>query len=358
MTRHRPYHPMNPRSGISPAHRTVPGYCYASSDGEDGKRGGILSYLALAPIGAGDVGSRPTANYSLLTANWSFTFSAKEKDSETGLSYFGSRYYSSDLSIWLSVDPMSDKYASLSPYTYCADNPVKLVDPNGEELGDYYDLNGRWLGRDRKNDNLAYTATSVVKDESGYVISAQNKSLIPISNSELLDRATWVCGESGGSNEIITDRVQNIGDASKTLDASVAEYYAAAINNIANTKGGFYEAIKIRMSRKGPDGNIIYTSSGYFTGQPGCGNSNSRAFAKARASGAEFLNNQTRFTNSIAAVIKSVSGGSDPTNGCRAWLGGVDYAKPYVDHEDKCKPKATVQFSFESKGGYHTFYRN
>jgi RNA binding exosome subunit len=27
---------------------------------------------------------------------------------------------------------MSDKYPSLSPYTYCADNPVKLVDPNGE----------------------------------------------------------------------------------------------------------------------------------------------------------------------------------------------------------------------------------
>ena len=68
-----------------------------------------------------------------------YTFSAKEKDSETGLSYFGSRYYNSDLSIWLSVDPMSDKYPSLSPYVYCADNPVKLVDPNGE---DWYLLNG------------------------------------------------------------------------------------------------------------------------------------------------------------------------------------------------------------------------
>ena len=29
---------------------------------------------------------------------------------------------------------MSDKYPSLSPYVYCADNPVKLVDPNGEEM--------------------------------------------------------------------------------------------------------------------------------------------------------------------------------------------------------------------------------
>ncbi|MBR3558578.1 MAG: hypothetical protein IKN78_06880 [Bacteroidales bacterium] len=74
-----------------------------------------------------------------------YTFSAKEKDTETGYSYFGARYYSSDLSIWLSVDPMADKYPSLSPYTYCADNLVKLVDSNGEEIyvgDDYYYRNG------------------------------------------------------------------------------------------------------------------------------------------------------------------------------------------------------------------------
>jgi len=76
------------------------------------------------------------ANPSALpqTANSSFTFSAKERDLETGYSYFGSRYYSSDLSVWLSVDPMVAKYPSLSPYVYCANNPVKLVDPNGEEV--------------------------------------------------------------------------------------------------------------------------------------------------------------------------------------------------------------------------------
>ena len=71
--------------------------------------------------------------FSILNSSFSHTFSAKERDSETGLSYFGARYYSSDLSIWLSVDPMSDKYPSLSPYVYCADNPIKLVDPNGED---------------------------------------------------------------------------------------------------------------------------------------------------------------------------------------------------------------------------------
>ncbi|MBR6130499.1 MAG: RHS repeat-associated core domain-containing protein [Bacteroidales bacterium] len=88
------------------------------------------------------------------------TFSAKERDAETGLSYFGARYYSSDLSIWLSVDPMSDKYPSLSPYVYCADNPVKLVDPNGEEIGNYYDRNGTYLGTDGKNDGEVYVVVT------------------------------------------------------------------------------------------------------------------------------------------------------------------------------------------------------
>jgi len=65
-----------------------------------------------------------------------YTFSAKERDPETGLSYFGSRYYNSDLSIWLSVDPMAGKYPHHSNYVYCSNNPIKEIDPNEEEEWD------------------------------------------------------------------------------------------------------------------------------------------------------------------------------------------------------------------------------
>jgi len=90
--------------------------------------GSAVQHLHYLPWGEDFVDQRSTSWNAI------FTFSAKERDSETGLSYFGSRYYSSDLSIWLSVDPMAHKYPSLSPYVYCANNPVKLVDPNGEEF--------------------------------------------------------------------------------------------------------------------------------------------------------------------------------------------------------------------------------
>ena len=63
-----------------------------------------------------------------------FTFTGKEKDSETGFYYFSARYYDPSLSgLFISVDPMSDKYPSISPYAYCAWNPVKLVDPDGKD---------------------------------------------------------------------------------------------------------------------------------------------------------------------------------------------------------------------------------
>ena len=53
---------------------------------------------------------------------------SEQRDEETGYGYFGARYMDYELTtMWLSVDPMADKYPNISPYAYCAWNPVKLV---------------------------------------------------------------------------------------------------------------------------------------------------------------------------------------------------------------------------------------
>ena len=60
---------------------------------------------------------------------------SEERDEETGYGYFGARYMDHELmTMWLSVDPMADKYPSLSPYNYCMWNPVKLIDPDGTDV--------------------------------------------------------------------------------------------------------------------------------------------------------------------------------------------------------------------------------
>jgi RHS repeat-associated protein len=73
---------------------------------------------------------------SQTSSSWQtrYTFSGKEKDEETGYSYFGARYYDSDLSIFLSVDRFTDKYPSLTPYQYAGNNPVIFVDPTGDTI--------------------------------------------------------------------------------------------------------------------------------------------------------------------------------------------------------------------------------
>ena len=59
----------------------------------------------------------------------------RKGDQIVSFHYFGARYYwSEQLAGCLSVDPMADKYPSISPYAYCVWNPVKLVDPDGRKI--------------------------------------------------------------------------------------------------------------------------------------------------------------------------------------------------------------------------------
>ncbi len=60
-----------------------------------------------------------------------YKFNGKELDQETGLYYYGARYYDPKMSMWLSVDPLAGEYPSLSPFAYTYGNPVRFADPTG-----------------------------------------------------------------------------------------------------------------------------------------------------------------------------------------------------------------------------------
>jgi len=86
----------------------------------------------------------------------SYRFTSKELDL-SGMYYFGARYYDPQTSMWMSPDPILEKYLpgqggddegllgrggvfnskNLSLFAYTHQNPVRFLDPDGKELKEY-----------------------------------------------------------------------------------------------------------------------------------------------------------------------------------------------------------------------------
>ena len=60
-----------------------------------------------------------------------YKFNGKELDEETGLYYYGARYYAPKLALFYGVDPIMEKYPNFSGYCYAFDNPIRYIDHLG-----------------------------------------------------------------------------------------------------------------------------------------------------------------------------------------------------------------------------------
>ncbi len=74
-------------------------------------------------------------------------FAGKEQERTSELYDFEARFGNTFLGRFTTMDPMAEKYYSISPYAYCAGNPVNLVDPDGNNP--VYDFYGNFLGTDQ-----------------------------------------------------------------------------------------------------------------------------------------------------------------------------------------------------------------
>ena len=95
-----------------------------------------------------------------------FRFNGKEHLNRFGLPYidYGARYYDPTTARWQRPDPMADKYPDISPYAFCANDPVNFVDLNG--LDTVYVL--------RVSDNPIGHIAILVPSEGQYVLYSKN----------------------------------------------------------------------------------------------------------------------------------------------------------------------------------------
>ena len=87
--------------------------------------GEVVQHIEYVPFGEVFIEERNN------TWNTPYLFNAKEYDEETGMYYYGARYYEPRISLWMSVDPEEMRFPHINTYTFSANNPIKFIDTDG-----------------------------------------------------------------------------------------------------------------------------------------------------------------------------------------------------------------------------------
>ncbi len=96
-----------------------------------------------------------------------YRFSSKELSEESGEYDFGARFLDPVPGRFITLDPLAEKYYNLSPYAYCAGNPINYIDQNGMDPIYAKNFWGKiiLIGDDGQNGSRSYLVNGSVARE-------------------------------------------------------------------------------------------------------------------------------------------------------------------------------------------------
>ena len=128
-----------------------------------------------------------------------YKYNGKELDRIHGLNLYdyGARQYDAALGRWTSIDPLAEKYYEISPYAYCANNPVINIDLDGKET--YVALNSdgtyRVIGGTLNTDRNIYLYSRPAK--GGPMVRGKSIGLSTSTTSFYdSDKQAWAIGST------------------------------------------------------------------------------------------------------------------------------------------------------------------
>ncbi len=135
--------------------------------------GEVVQHVEYVPFGEVFIEERNN------TWNTPYLFNGKELDEETGLYYYGARYYNPRISVFYGCDPLMEEYFWQSPYAYAANNPVRFIDWMGMGPGD------KVYSRGQVNSFLRYAHNNINKKTThssyGYRINDRHDCITSVT---------------------------------------------------------------------------------------------------------------------------------------------------------------------------------
>lgn len=150
--------------------------------------GNILQWIEYLPYGEVMVDEQHSADYAT-----PYKFNGKELDEETGLLYYGARYFDPKKVNWLSTDRFSQFYPHMNPYSYCGGNPILAIDYGGDSIVyvndnhryvfdvrqgtfGFYDSNGQLYNDDNSDEITSSLLMLLGKPRGGKLVNSLMKT--------------------------------------------------------------------------------------------------------------------------------------------------------------------------------------
>ncbi len=226
-----------------------------------------------------------------------YEFNGKEKQVTGNLDYldYGVRMYDVGLGRWLGMDKMAESYINITPYNMCGNNPLRYLDANGMNFGDYYTSSGYWIFNDGIDDDKAYVITgkTITKDEINYAVFEE----LNISNSELVRLAATSYGEGSLANNY-----KEMAGISSVIVRQANARNVSLLNLLSSSSTYAYAA---------SDGN--------------------KRFKKLSDASASDRNGNNGMRLAMKGAINAATGGTDYSNGAYFW-DGADISTNYDNH--------------------------
>jgi RHS repeat-associated protein len=185
-----------------------------------------------------------------------YLFTGKELDEETGLYYYGARYYDPRVSQFMSPEPLLEQDPEkvlerpqlLSAYSYAASNPVRYLDPDGFDIIIAYGS--------AKNKKMAATFK-----KGAELLAGQIKAIDPNVRVKLVDIGKVVTVKAAGGKKVKLTPAQLLARAAGEITAANRKVSALAIVSHGNHEGAvlprsgqfldFGDAVKQAQVEKG-----------------------------------------------------------------------------------------------------------